>query len=188
MINKIFLDMDGVITDFIPAIIDYYDMECKPEDIRTWDGLHDYYVGTKEELWDNLPDDFWTYNMPWTPWAEELLDMIKLYNPIVLSMPPENGVGATGKIQWIRNNMPDYYKEDRWVITRDKTLLAARGNVLIDDAPHNIYSWERAGGYGILVPAPWNLRRGEDVIKRVEKMLYFYRTVGKEYEDQGRRQ
>jgi len=171
MIRKLFLDMDGVITDFDTAACRRLNLDkSKLPEKQTWTSILDLWDGTEEEFWESLDERFWLFDVGFTPEAQEILELVEPYKPVLLTAPPKTG-GATGKMLWIRNNLRDYWCDDRWFIGTGTEYLADQWHVLIDDAPHNINAWERNGGYGILVPRPWNNLRGEDVVGHIKTMI-----------------
>lgn len=160
MIKQVFLDLDGVITDFVGSAITYLNLQCLWEDLVRWDAIYDHYWGTQEEFWKELGDDFWENHMSFTTDAKEILKVVDPYEPCILTCPTPEG-GSTGKQLWIKKNLPDYYLEGRYLIGPCKAAASRPGSVLIDDADHNIYDWSMKGGQGILVPRPWNTLGGE---------------------------
>lgn len=156
---KWFLDLDGVIVDFIAGIIKFWNLKCTHNDIKTWESLYDFFDGTEEEFWAPLPEIFWE-NLGFTPEAEAILDLIAPFKPTILTAPP--WTGASGKQRWIRKHLPEYFDHGRYLIGPDKDIVAGPGRVLIDDGEHNIDAWVEAGGLGILVPRPWNRNREQN--------------------------
>jgi len=179
MIRKLFLDLDGVLADFDSAVIDYLNLDISGIDMshRNWSTILNCFSGSEEEFWRALPEAFWQHYIPFTDEAKEILDMTEEYFPILLTCPtPYNG--ATGKMLWIKKHLPEFYNDGRWFIGCGKEFLSDKWHVLIDDADHNIYTWERNGGYGILVPRPWNNLRGEDPVEHIAKMINWYQEYG----------
>lgn len=62
-----------------------------------------------------------------------------------------------GRMEWVRT----WYPNNKLIFIHDKSLLAREGDILVDDLEDNIKGWEKAGGTGILWPAPYNHRRNE---------------------------
>jgi len=158
-----FLDLDGVIVDFVGGIIKYYKLKCTEFDICAWDSLYDWYPGTVAEFWAGIPESFWE-NLAFTPEGPAIIDLLARegIKATILTAPP--WTGATGKQKWIRKNLPEYFDHGRYLIGPSKTCVARPGAVLIDDAEHNIDDWVKAGGLGILVPRPWNRNRHKDTL------------------------
>ncbi|MCK4822200.1 hypothetical protein KA005_40935 [bacterium] len=158
---KWFLDMDGVIVDFIVAVIKFHNLKCTPNDIKGWGGMYNYWDGTEEEFWQPLDESFWM-NLPFTPEGPEIIDLLAPFKPTILSSPVRNCAG--GKQKWIQKNLPEYYDHGRYILSPNKSILAHPGSVLIDDAEHYIDEWVAAGGQGILVPQPWNRNRNQNTL------------------------
>ena len=156
-----FLDLDGVIVDFIAGIIDFWNLKCTHNDIKTWGGLYDYFEGTEEEFWSPLPESFWE-NLDFTPEGADIINLLAPHKPTILTAPP--WTGASGKQKWIQKNLPEYFDHGRYLIGPGKDAVAHPGAILIDDADHNIDAWVAKGGQGILVPRPWNRNRNQNTL------------------------
>ena len=156
-----FLDLDGVIVDFIGGIIKFWNLKCTHNDITHWGGLYDFFDGTEEEFWAPLPETFWQ-NLDFTEEAEAILDLVAPHKPTILTAPP--WTGASGKQKWIQKNLPEYFDHGRYLIGPGKDVIAHPGAILIDDGEHNIDAWVANGGQGILVPRPWNRNRKQNTL------------------------
>lgn len=156
-----FLDMDGVIVDFLGAAIKTHNLPCSVNDIKNWDGMYEYWDGTAEEFWEPL-DTAWWSNLPFTEEGREIIDLLAPFKPVILSSPVRDCAG--GKQRWIEKNLPEYHDHGRYIFTSKKTLLSRPGRILIDDAEHFIDPWIKAGGIGILVPRSWNRNRNQNTL------------------------
>ena len=150
----IFLDLDGVIAEFMYAACDVHD---KPHD---WPKYNHY------ESWGMTRDEFWRpINMMGTgfymdvvkpaPWAERLIATCRKADPelVVLTDSTDNMPGVYGKHLWIERMFGVGTKVS---YTREKHLLAAPGRLLIDDNPQNCEAFAMFGGSALLFPRPWN--------------------------------
>ena len=145
--------MDGVLADFQnrkqewceqykltpPVNISYSDMtEKEKEDVK--------------KFWESLTISYWTEMKPIEyketyHWLSELSLKHKL--GIISNVTRTGWETATqGKAVWLTKHFPGIFAEIHITIF-DKSNYA-EGNVLVDDRPSNIASWEQAGGYGIL--------------------------------------
>ena len=168
MINTVFLDLDGVITDFLTGLHKALDI---PYDINNylyekgkWDMLADIKTGIEETCFTFQDCNncciakFWA-ELPWMHDGRDILraviDTLGLEKVYFLTTPMSNLESASGKMMWVNDNLPIYLK--RTIITQAPKSLLARPNVLlIDDRNENIDEFVKAGGQGILVPRPWN--------------------------------
>lgn len=155
MIDKVFLDMDGVLTDFTGAASRFLGLPSSNEDYTSWDAILKYYKGTTDQFWREFPECFWSDYIGWMPDGKRIWEVVKKYNPIILTSPGLYS-GGQGKIDWLRVNLPEVFYDNRYLIGPGKYHVARRGAVLIDDADFNIDEWVANGGYGILVPRNWN--------------------------------
>lgn len=146
---KIFLDMDGVLTDFAGA--------CE----KLGDNMMLWYNSDKELFWKFIASagiEFWS-KMPWMTGGKELYSFIKNsgFCPTILSaLPgPERKKALTyaraGKLEWLRKELGTDYAGNAVLCFRpEKALQSGVSRVLIDDNSENIHEWEEAGGIGIL--------------------------------------
>ena len=167
-ILRVFLDLDGVIIDFAQGCIDWYNLDCTPEDFLHWGAIFKYFNGNESEFWDGLTHKFWL-GLKFTKEAKRILTLVDPLKPCLLTSPPWHGAG--GKQDWIQNEMPDYFKDGRYLIGPAKHYAAWKESVLIDDSEDNIEKFKDAGGHAIMVPRPWNNLRGKDVLKHIKNGL-----------------
>lgn len=180
MIERVFLDMDGVLADFTSGMhkaigVDYDPLAPWPYRFgpEGWDWNKE--IGWPFEDMSRLCDyNFWE-QLPWTRDGRGILRIVLSHVDIdritLLSTPMPNPMSESGKVAWIKKNLPEYLK--RMVLCREKKSILAKipGAVLIDDNDSNIEQWEDAGGYGILVPRPWNSFYECDTLSTVSNLL-----------------
>ena len=131
--------MDGVLTDFDKAATDIGGGAGLLDDAPQRD---------KQDMWDRIEkagEGFWA-NMPWMSGGKDLWKLIKIFNPILLTSPGKFKYAESGKLAWIKKNIPGtpVFFED------DKGFYAERDAILIDDRLSNISQWLEDGGIGIL--------------------------------------
>jgi 5'(3')-deoxyribonucleotidase len=115
MIN-VFVDMDGVIADFMKDADKY--------------GMH-------PEKFKMQPGAF--LNLEWMPTAQHGLTQLLAYhnefNVWIATKPPaKNPYACAEKILWVRHNVP--VLERKVILTQDKSLLGGPKDILIDDRPY----------------------------------------------------
>ena len=166
---RIFLDLDGVLTDFPTAFNKFYNCSIpfeKFSDLQPETGK------TTIEIDGELTREFWA-TLPWLPTGKRVLRLIEKYygryNICLLSFPSFNPEGASGKIEWIKKNLPDY--SNKFLLGGAKHFCANSNSILFDDKEKNIYEFNRAGGLGILVPAPYNRLKDKDILKYLDEQI-----------------
>jgi len=93
-------------------------------------------------------EDFWA-NLPWMPGGKQLWNIIKKYEPHILTAPMGKG-SERGKERWIQKNL--HPKPSNIYMSHDKFNWAmedGQRNVLIDDFMINIKPWRDAGGIAV---------------------------------------
>jgi 5'(3')-deoxyribonucleotidase len=170
---KIFLDMDGVLVDFVlPAMrmhgadltSEYHypdgfnwDVVGATNYIRGRDHIGYYYPQTVsyEDFWKALGFQWWSSLKPY-PWAGLFIQELEKYGSVRLATSAATSECAAGKYTWVKKNLPQYL--DKLHIGCCKSDFAQDGALLIDDRDKNCDDFIAAGGMAILVPRPWNKR------------------------------
>lgn len=134
---EIFVDMDGVLSDF--------DGHARAHGKFNPDG------STK---WDQLDQNWWR-TMPAYPGMKDFYESLRqITNTRILTAPVSSSGCYAGKAQWVEDMWPErgIFAILDLIICRaeDKQLLARPHHILIDDRQKNIDEWVKAGGIGIL--------------------------------------
>lgn len=165
---KIYLDLDGVIVDLVTPIFNLHNVWCREDEYPQgfqWDimGACDHLreasglspLGmTVEEFW-TYPDRSWWANLKPYPTALAFVEWLETgpYD-ITLLTAHAGPASAAGKVDWINEWLPDYWK--KCLIGHPKEECAGPGCILIDDRDKNCADFIEAGGMAITVPRPWN--------------------------------
>lgn len=162
---KVFIDVDGVLANFLGGVHKAlgvpYSYVQYPYDKAKWHMLTDIPGVDKFTKVDDLCNkQFWS-NLAWMHDGEDILDAIqkKFIETYLLTTPMPNPGSGTGKLWWIKQQVPKLYKKTI-LSYAPKSLLAGPDTLLIDDNDENIAEFVAAGGHGILVPRPWNALHG----------------------------
>lgn len=154
---EIFVDMDGVLSDF--------DLHARERGKFKLDG---------SPKWDEL-DFAWWESMPAFPGARKFYDALKrIGNVRILTAPIISVDCFGGKAAWVEKFFPEkgHYALLDLIICRasDKKFLARPNHILIDDRIKNVEEWVAAGGIGIH-------HKGDfaDTIKRTQEAMEKYR-------------
>jgi hypothetical protein len=158
---KIYLDMDGCITDFQG---DFQALKTNKKGLRfeEWDKVYGRHTAWAEIGKAGL--EHWEY-MSWMPDGKELWNYLKEYNPTILSAPSRDPRSARGKILWVNRELglnvdsatrsakgPKWAQDSRMILSAQKYMFAKRypNSILIDDTANKIRDWQNNGGIGIL--------------------------------------
>lgn len=161
--NLIYLDLDGVCTNFIKSCIEANKLDYD-NTIAIW--KRDY-LGVfsafkvfnidNNTFWRNIEssgEQFWTEMEPY-PWFHELYNRLSEHGKVYfLTSPSQCPSSLSGKLKWLQSQFDRSFKD--YIITPNKELLANENSILIDDFPKNIEDFINAGGNGILFPQFWN--------------------------------
>jgi hypothetical protein len=136
---RIYVDMDGTLTDFEKAFLSI-DGRSTKEIEKSGD----------DAFWSHVDKgglSFWA-DMPWINGSKDLWNKIKNLNPKILSSPARRLPNSKiGKLIWVKRelgNVPILFKR-----AREKYVYAKPNSILIDDLQKNIDAWNKAGGIGI---------------------------------------
>ncbi|MCO4782850.1 MAG: hypothetical protein KC646_11050 [Candidatus Cloacimonetes bacterium] len=176
----IYCDMDGVLTDFSKAVIQYYngDFLKNHKDFPKINANCAYDLNKAlGNRWytvtETAPLEYWR-DMAWMPDGKILWNFIKDLDTVILSTPAQTDHCKQGKREWVSNNLGDHvnvilsynkehYVEDDKFVPKSKVKWH---RVLIDDMPKKIEKWQEAGGTGILHT------NAKDTIKTLEKLMF----------------
>lgn len=159
MKKRCFLDMDGVLVDFIKGICEAHERDNPYSDAKNagsyW--LHKIWGISNTKFWEPAQDaDFWA-DLDKTPECDEIISRVEMVfgeNVCLLTAPSLAPGCMEGKREWITRNIPRY--RDQFLIGSAKEFCGFPGSYLVDDMEKNIVKFQEAGGNGILFPRPWN--------------------------------
>jgi len=137
----IYLDMDGVIVDFIGGIIG---KKSYPYPLGSFDIPQEDYMSKDEDWWANLE---------WTLDGKEIYESVK-HKLVFILTTPCNPASMFGKMRWISKNLPEMRK--RVIFTQHKYLFAHPRVTLIDDSSKNCTEFTEHGGKAFCIPRLWN--------------------------------
>lgn len=153
----VYLDMDDVSVDFTGGVEKIIGKPYTP--VNDWN-IHEHYKMSENDFWNQsflnsnsffkelepLPGFFKFYNFIKTEITEELYFCTK---------PTRSPECVKGKLEWIQKYFGKEFKN--YIFISKKYLLAnGKNTILIDDAYHNIESFNLHGGTGITFPQLWN--------------------------------
>lgn len=170
---RVYLDIDGVLADWTGGV---HRALGVPYDYHQWPyatgpgGWHWHdKIGCSFTRVSNLCNmSFWE-KLQWTGDGPDILHTVLEYvtpaNIILLTTPMPNIMSASGKVAWVRKNLPIYERQliiytggatIGGVSSLGKELFATPDSVLVDDCQTNVDRWRAAGGKAVLVPRWWN--------------------------------
>lgn len=173
-IRHVFLDMDGVIVDFVrPAI----QLHGQPEAIHRWP-VGEWDVPTvlgisAAEFWAKIDVQghaFWS-QLPVYPWTASLIDTVRQFASFaILSCPSHHPECLSGKVSWLQRHLGPEFRD--FLIGPPKYHCAKSDVVLIDDSDANVERFRASGGRAILFPQIWNRNHAiEDRLGYVAQQL-----------------
>lgn len=139
---RIYLDMDGVLFDFVKNIENTTGLT-----INKWSKLG------RKERWDPIIANkkFWS-DGPWLAEGKKLFSFVKKYNPHILSAYVEHAYDPNcipGKKKWAIKNTGISSDKINLVLRSQKKNFASPNSILIDDYDKNTKEFTASGGKGI---------------------------------------
>jgi len=164
---RIFLDIDGVVCDFIRPAFAFHG--CGEHFVYPdvgWDCVKACNILrarrrmpelSGNEFWNAFDYDFWA-NLPLFPRACEFVKFLGAHSDLYFATSVTlNPMYTAGRVAWIQKHFPTMNR--RFFIGAKKALFAQPGSILIDDCDANCEAFEAHGGKAILMPRPWNKGR-----------------------------
>lgn len=174
----IFLDMDGVISNWLDAAIS----ACVPnytefidetrERVKNNGGRLDGII-SKKSIWasiDQLGSKWWA-NLELFPWSKDLWKLcneISGGNTYFLTAPARHPNCVKGKLFFIQ----EHFKTNKFIFTSHKFLLAQPNRLLIDDTLDKCIKFGEYGGQYILWPHQYSNFDINDMLNRIKKEYY----------------
>jgi hypothetical protein len=128
----LFVDMDGVLTDFERQYQEFGGSKITDGSKIDW------------ELTKNT--EYWA-DMPWKKDGKSLWKALAPFDPIILTSPTDDDYSKAGKREWVRRELGD---TTRVIMDSQKWKYATPVTILIDDMKKNTSPWEVADGIAIL--------------------------------------
>jgi 5'(3')-deoxyribonucleotidase len=165
--KKVFIDMDGVLYDFVNGACKAHDREDPYKDLKNF-GIFDM-----AEIWGMSVKDFWAPLSDSGFWVglkllqgaeqiiEDAVDFVGIDNVAILTAPSLSLYCVNEKRRAIKRDFPGLEKQI--IFTGAKQFLAGPDHILVDDRNENIDDFNQHGGTGILVPRPWNRKFTHDL-------------------------
>lgn len=175
-VDRIFLDLDGVLTVCHESAVRYYGI---PITLETWPlgqctlevvqfCIPDF-SGNANDFWASFPEKFWA-KLPKTPECDALVascaQMVGEKNVRIVSRPTRNPYSWSGKVTWIQENLPIWI-HDQVTLTDDKWLLAGPNRLLIDDSYANCTAFADKGGKTRWIARPWCRLHQKSLLREV---------------------
>ncbi len=182
LIKEIFIDLDDVLNTFTMYALrqmgcsvsrtnyDEYDPDWGYDIVKACNELRANLNGqnrtisyTALSFWDSVPQSLWAF-VPKTYFCDELIEtcanLVGKRNVCILTTPIDDPDCVAGKLEWIQEFLPTWIHRQYAMCPR-KEFCAHPNALLIDDKESNLFDFTSGfrGGYGILVPRPWNANR-----------------------------
>lgn len=155
-----FIDMDGVLCDFIDGV--EREFRCEPgflKKSRQYDlhiPLGISYGAYSNRLRQATEEEWFWLGLRPTPWAHALAGKFNFRdNAFILTSPwPGDYQCYAQKVEWCQRYLN--IGSDRVIAFPHKHILAGPNRVLIDDHPTHCQKWRDAGGSAFLFPCQHN--------------------------------
>jgi hypothetical protein len=140
---KCYLDMDNTITAFSTTV----ELLGPGPAEGLSDDASELQKQVMYEAIEATGEKFWA-GMPWINGGKQLWMLVQPYNPTLLTSPGLFSYAKSGKLQWIKRNIPGtpvFFSD-----SKSEYVDPYEPCILIDDNKTNIAAWKDEGGIGIL--------------------------------------
>ena len=151
------VDVDGVLADFVPALLHRLDSPLTVEDIDCWDFIKEKLTPEERAMTMALlsQDTFWR-DLPVCEGAHKLIEQLQAEEArIYIASSPwtscPNWEGA--RRDWLLQHFK--FKPNQFISIQEKWLLD--GDVFIDDKSETVWEWQALhDGRAYIIDRPWN--------------------------------
>lgn len=157
---RIFLDVDGILADFVGRACECHGLENIYLDKKN-EGhhvMHKQMGITADEFWTPLKGSGFWKDLDVLEEGVKVLRFLEenfgTKNIFFLSKPALDIGYFTGRYEWIHKNFPEYIH--RTFLHKDKFIFASDSSILIDDSIENCEVFIENGGVAFLYQQPWN--------------------------------
>ena len=154
----IYLDLDGVIINWVKGIFNWFEIPYDPSKVTHWDSMYEITNTTKQGFWTKIKFSAFWENLDFYPDSRLFIDRIKKYGEVILLSSPAYGC-AGYRQNWIEKNLPEFFNNGHYILTPSKWTCAHKNTILIDDSDENYQKFIQNGGNAIIYPQPWNITR-----------------------------
>lgn len=151
---KIYLDLDGVIYNWMESALEIFNINKNDTEnkriLKTYhDGLE--MIVPKQELFEkieSLGEKYWE-NLKLLPWANSLYEgLCEIGEVTILTSPGFWSKAGEGKLAALKRD----FHINKFILAKDKHLCAAPNCILIDDKKKNVANFREFGGWAFLWP------------------------------------
>ena len=163
MASRLYVDMDGVLVDFVKGAEKYFKITFADTNRSAYGITGSEFLTLWEgpKGWRQLKKDWPTFWMDLDPEpsSPQLLKLVLPHHPAVLTAVPKGwSSSAVGKRIWCQRHMLNWGRhphEEFLAVDRSQKRRYAKQadgtpNLLIDDFDKNIAEWNNVGGIGLL--------------------------------------
>ncbi|QHA92265.1 5'(3')-deoxyribonucleotidase [Bacillus sp. N1-1] len=154
--KTILIDMDSVICDLMSEWHRRYNEDYQDnlsvENLMCW--RSEDYVKSEcgEKIYEYLDQPGIFLHLKPLPYAIEVLERLSL-NYDVLIVTSSRTYAYTEKEQWVEKHLP-FIGKNNLIFSHRKEMI--RGDLLFDDAPHNLIAFKNTGRTAIAMNYPYN--------------------------------
>ena len=180
MSNKktVLLDVDGVLADFAGELLRWAGPQFTRDQPTEWDLTKALGIEARQTLFDEYASEpGFCESLPLIDGAQEFVESLRRVAHIVIVTSPYSAarLWTFERLRWLDKHF-GISKHD--VIFAKRKYLV-RGDIMIDDAPHNIDQFVFVGGRGILVSQPWNLAHADLSAERAASLSHALELVSR---------
>lgn len=157
---KLFLDLDGVLSDFVGAACRAHAI---PNPYLLKENFGEFNMAkacgfSNREFWKPMNEEsFWSSMEPTEDFDHIMVTVLSFFDEkaiCILTSPSASPSSASGKMKWVIKHLHSFRR--RLIISPAKHFIAHENALLIDDHSKNCKAFRSEGGLSFLLPRPWN--------------------------------
>lgn len=172
--HTLLIDMDSVITDLMSKWFrvynEAYNDRLTVDQLTGWNTHHKVKKECGSKIYEFLEQPGFYRDLQPLPQSIEVIERLnEKYDIFIVTTSPINAF--KDKTEWIVEYLP-FIGAEKIIFTHYKNRI--KGDLLFDDAPHNLISFQEEGGISVAMDYPYN----RDVnCRRVTSWLQFEASV-----------
>jgi len=151
----VLLDVDGVLADFAGALLRWAGPKYTREQLTEWDLTKALGLGDRQHLFDEYASEpgFCEW-LPVIDGAQDFVEGLRSVADIVIVTSPYSAarLWTFERLRWLER----HFGISKYDVIFAKRKYLVRGDIMVDDGPHNIEEFVMRGGHGLLIEQPWN--------------------------------
>lgn len=151
----VLLDVDGVLADFSGELLRWVGPQYTRAQLTEWDLTKALGIENRQHLFDEYASEpGFCESLPVLEGAQDFVEELRKVADVVIVTSPYSAarLWTFERLRWLER----HFGISKYDVIFAKRKYLVKGDVMIDDGPHNIDEFVNRGGRGLLIDQPWN--------------------------------